>query len=221
MTTITTRVNNTTELSYEEGDDNVSRDIGTKSGAYEADLDDNRATYECTGTWDFTLPVADDMIYDGVNSSMADDYEVTVTNVGTGDITAITQGADTLDGVAATGDFVIPRNESYTFKVNAGKDGFIVTACVVDRIYAGYINGTSVGSSELPANWSAADDGTGQYTITHNLGTARYSATATVLSGSPYFVIIPFLVNNSITFKVYNLTPALADASFSWIIKKW
>lgn len=221
MTTITTRVNNTTELSYEEGDDNVAQDIGTKPGAYEADLDDNRTTYECTGTWDFTLPVADDMIYDGVNSSMADDYEVTVTNVGTGDITAITQGADTLDGVAATGDFVIPRNESYTFKVNAGKDGFIVKDCVVDRTYAGNINGTSVGSSQLPAGWTVNDDGTGQYTITHSLGTTRYSATATVVAGSPYIATIALLGNNTITFKVYTRLGVLVDAFACWIIKKW
>lgn len=130
MTTIVTRTNKTTELNYANGDANISRDILTAVADPTPGLAHNRSVYECTGTFNFTLPLADDMIYDGVNSSLADDYEITVKNVSTGTITVKTSSPDTLDGVAATGDQDIIENQAFKYKVNNAKNGWVSVAKV-------------------------------------------------------------------------------------------
>ena len=217
MTTITTRVNKTSELSYEEGDDNVSRDVGTKSGAYTADIDDNRTTYECTGSWDFTLPVASAIVNPAVTFN--DDYEVTVTNVGVGTITAKTQGTDTLDGLAQPGDFRVQAGASYTFKVNAGKDGYIINKGR-ESLYAGRVTSTTI-SSTLPAGWSASTSATGIYTVTHSLGLAssQYAVCLTVHSSSGTYQYVARNTSvgpNSFNYTVERVdgTDAALDCSF-------
>ena len=201
MTTITTRVNKTTELSYAEGDDNVAQDVGTKSGAYTADIDDNRTTYECTGTWAFELPVAAVIVNPAV--TLNDDYEVTVTNVGTDVVTVTTQGTDTVDGLAQPGDFRVQAGASYTFKVNAGKDGYIINKGR-ESLYAGRVTPVLIGGATLPAGWSAANPGTGAYTITHSLGLAssQYAVVLTIqnASGNPYLVKTTSIGPNSFSY---------------------
>ena len=120
MTTITTRTNKTTELSYAEGDDNISRDVQTKAGTYTADIDDNRSVFECTGTWDFTLALSSTMV-----AANADDYEITIKNVSTGVITVKPTGADTFDGGVTT--FTLAEDAVATFKVTAATNGYIIT----------------------------------------------------------------------------------------------
>lgn len=130
MTTITTRVNKTSELTYAQGDDNVSRDVKTAvADPAPIVFDDNRAVYECTGTFDFTLISATSMIAPAA-SALADDFEITIKNVSTGIITVKTTAPDTLDGVAATGDKAIAAGEAFTYKVNDAKDGWISVAKV-------------------------------------------------------------------------------------------
>ena len=47
----------------------------------------------------------------------------------------------------------------------------------VNSGYAGYVNSDGT-AGHLPSGWSSSTTGTGQYTVTHNLGTANYSAIA-------------------------------------------
>lgn len=119
MTTITTRTNKAAELSYAEGDDNISRDVQTKAGAYTADIDDNRSVFECTGTWDFTLALSSTMV-----AANADDYEITIKNVSTGVITVKPTGADTFDGGVTT--FTLAEDAVATFKVTAATNGYLI-----------------------------------------------------------------------------------------------
>ena len=139
MTTITTRNNKNSELTYTEGDNNFSRDLKTAvADPAPIDITDNRTTYECTGTFDFTLVAASTLIQPTA-LAYADDFEITIKNVGTGVITVKTTG-DTLDGVAATGDQAIEANESFTYKVNDAVDGWISTA----KVSANALNSTAV-----------------------------------------------------------------------------
>ena len=221
MTTITTRVNKTTELSYGEGDDNVAQDIGTKSGAYTADIDDNRTTYECTGTWAFELPVASAIVNPAVTFN--DDYEVTVTNVGTDVVTVTTQGTDTVDGLAQPGDFRVQAGASYTFKVNAGKDGYIINKGR-ESLYAGRVSGSNpVSSSTLPAGWSAATSGTGVYTVTHSLGLAssQYAVCLTIHDSTGTFQYVSGNVSvgpNTFTYTLERVDGTNANLGCSFIM---
>ena len=129
MTTITTRTNKDSELTYAEGDANIDLDIHTEAMPYTADADDNRAVVECTGTGDFTLPVATTII-DPQIATPWNDYQVTIKNTGAGVVTVKTQSTDTLDGVAATGDQAINPNEAFTYKVNVAEDGYVAIAKV-------------------------------------------------------------------------------------------
>jgi hypothetical protein len=205
MTTITTRDNKTSELSYDEGDANTDLDVGTKSGAYEAVEDDNRKTYECTSTWDFTLPVAATIVNPPTTNN--NDYEVTVANVGVGTITVKTQGADTLDGLAATGDLEVPSGASYTFKVNAGLDGYIVKNAR-QSLYAGRVT-SSTTSSTLPAGWSASTSATGVYTITHNLG----------LASSQYAVVLTVHYSTGV-YQIVARTTSIGPNSFHYTVER-
>ena len=126
MTTITTRNNLGASLSYTQGDDNVSRDIVAQGGTYTADIDDNRAVYECTTTFDFTLADATSML-----AANADDYEITIKNTGAGVITVKPTGADTIDGAAS---YTLAVGVSATFKVNTASDGYISLAAASDAV---------------------------------------------------------------------------------------
>jgi len=139
MTTIVTRNNKNSELTYTEGDNNFSRDLKTAvADPAPIDITDNRTTYECTGTFDFTLVAASTLIQPTA-LAYADDFEITIKNVGTGVITVKTTG-DTLDGVAATGDQAISANECFTYKVNDAVDGWISTA----KVSANALSATAV-----------------------------------------------------------------------------
>lgn len=63
------------------------------------------------------------------------------------------------------------------FKIIWKDQPYFVPTGKIAPSYAGYVNldGTA---GNLPAGWTSSRTGTGQYTITHNLGTANYSALA-------------------------------------------
>jgi len=126
MTTITTRTNSGAELTYGQGDANLDLDIKTAAADPSAGVDDNRAVYECTGTFNFTLPAAATIVNPPTTNN--NDFQVTVKNVSTGVITVKTSGADTLDGVAAPGNFTIAEDAVATFQVNNATDGYVITS---------------------------------------------------------------------------------------------
>ena len=131
MTTIVTRTNKTTELLYAEGDANLNLDVIAASVDPGIGLESNRSTYECTSTFNFTLPLASSMISPTPGSTAkCNDYRVTIKNAGSGTITVKTTSPNTLDGVAATGDQAILPNEAFEYQVNFGKDGWISTSKV-------------------------------------------------------------------------------------------
>lgn len=137
MTTITTRVNKDSELSYGEGDDNIDLDIKTKGADYTALADDNRSVIEYTGTWTLTLPVAA-VIVAPTTTEPWNDYQVTVKNAGSGVITVARSGTDTIDGSATS--VLIDPDEAYTYKVNAGKTGYLS----VGKVSANAISSSAV-----------------------------------------------------------------------------
>lgn len=137
MTTITTRINKDSELTFSEGDANTDIDAKAAAADPSAGSDDNRATYECTGTFNFTLPEASVIVDPGVTKPW-NDYEVTIKNIGTGFITVLTTGTDTLDGIAAPGGTGISPGSVVTYKVNNGKTGYISNSGISPKfLFAG------------------------------------------------------------------------------------
>lgn len=128
MTTIVTRVNKTSELTYLQGDDNIDLDIHTEAMPYTADIDDNRTVIQGTGTGDFTLPDAATIVDPA--GTFNNDWQVTIKNAGVGVITVKTQGTDTLDLVAASGDKEVAVGEAFTYKVNTAENGYLSIAKV-------------------------------------------------------------------------------------------
>ena len=124
MTTVTTRVNKTSELTYGEGDANIDLDVKAKAVTHLALLDDNRAVYECSGTFNFTLDAIATLLTPA--STFNNDFTITIKNAGSGIITVLTTGADTLDGIVAPGTKAIPPGKAYEYKANAAGDGWLL-----------------------------------------------------------------------------------------------
>lgn len=54
--------------------------------------------------------------------------------------------------------------------------------------YAGYLNnGTAV---LLPTGWTSGKNGTGDYTVTHNLGTTNYAVAVTAVANADYLCML-------------------------------
>lgn len=68
-------------------------------------------------------------------------------------------------------------------------------------IYAGYVNSDGT-AGNLPTGWTSSKTGTGQYTITHNLNTAKYTANATAYA--------------TVAFPKYNAVN-VNDVQFVWL----
>ena len=190
MTTLTSRVNKTSELTFAEGDDNFERDILAISGTYTADIDDNRTVYQCTSTFNFTLPDAASML-----AANANDYEVTVKNIGTGVITVLTTGTDTLDGAAAPGTFLVTPRQVITFKVNATPDGWESTSgsIIQSLSFALTDNGTATSLAvDFAANFMQK--------ITGGAGNFTFTSTTYAVGASVEILFVANATSRTLTF---------------------
>lgn len=89
--------------------------------------------------------------------------------------------------------------------------------------YAGHVayEDTFTGSGQffLPTGWTATQQSTGSYLITHNLGTALYSfvASATQSTNEKVFPVInPF--NDSVEVNWFDINGAFTDTSFNFVL---
>lgn len=90
----------------------------------------------------------------------------------------------------------------------------LVNKPTVPVIYGGIINST-VANSTLPTGWSASKLGTGDYVVTHNLGTANYSIVATTYT---YVVSLGTVDSNTFEVLVTNLSGTATDANVNFIL---
>ena len=186
MTTITTRVNKTTELNYGEGDANIDRDVITAaSDPGQTNGSDNRSVYECTGTFNFTIPQSDLIVLSPPTVGQPwNDYSVTIKNIGSGVITVKTRGTDTLDGAIAPGNQIINANEAFKYVVNNGRTGYISTG----KVSANAVSATAVIGDNLLIRGDGALRGAQASGITVSdanslTGVASITASGTITGG--------------------------------------
>lgn len=76
-------------------------------------------------------------------------------------------------------------------------------------------DGTAI---SLPTGWSSAKTGTGQYTVTHNLGHTVYAVALTSLDNNLSTVNLKAINNNTFTLITWNNTPTNTDLPFSFVL---
>lgn len=97
----------------------------------------------------------------------------------------------------------------------------IITQTVFKRIFGGGVasNG-SVTHAIFPNSWSATKDATGEYTITHNLGTTEYVPIATCLeiTSTPRIFNFETVGANTFTVTTWADDGTAADAAFWFLV---
>ena len=84
-------------------------------------------------------------------------------------------------------------------------------------IYGGSVTSAGAASTPFPAGWSVSHIATGQYTITHNLGTSSYAITAMCQTGGKQ-IIYQNLANNSVDIWTFNASGTGTDSSFNFLL---
>jgi len=87
----------------------------------------------------------------------------------------------------------------------------------VPSVNYGYVNsGASMGTN--PSGYSVSSGGTGIYTVTHNLGTTAYAVTCTARASTVKNISVSARNSNSFTVRIANLSDALEDNDFMFIL---
>ncbi|MGE0289643.1 MAG: hypothetical protein AB7I42_25855, partial [Bradyrhizobium sp.] len=123
--------------------------------------------------------------------------------------------------VSTTGTQTL-TNKTLTTPAISGAPSFTAPVSTKEAlgIYAGTVtsSGTVVA---LPTGWSSSRTGTGQYTVTHNLGAASYVVVATVeytITDGGERIITVQRSTNSFTLGVYGGDGNFRDHAFSFIV---
>jgi hypothetical protein len=86
-----------------------------------------------------------------------------------------------------------------------------------DRVYGGYVYAAGT-ALLLPAGWTSAKTSTGAYTVTHNLGTTRYSIVATA-AGATFGACSVYAINaNDFHLSIVSMGASLQDTDFTFIL---
>lgn len=97
---------------------------------------------------------------------------------------------------------------------------FTTKAQLDAKAYGGVVNSTG-GAIYLPSGWSSAKTGTGQYTITHNLGTTNYGVVPTIVGNTgAYSSITSNGANTFIVGTNTTSTQVAADNAFSFVVAR-
>ena len=146
-----------------------------------------------------------------------DNFSVTLKNTNSATAT-ITPTTDNIDG--ATG-LSLAQHESITLQTNAADDEWHVKSSR-DAIYAGRVPAALIGGATLPAGWSAANPGTGAYTITHSLGLAstQYAVVLTIAdsSGNTYLAKTTSIGTDSFSYVTEREDGTNVDVGHSFIM---
>lgn len=86
--------------------------------------------------------------------------------------------------------------------------------------YYGYVNSNGTEGTPFPSGWSSSNDGTGLYTVTHNLDTTSYSVTVSPVGSALKFASIQVRGLDSFQVRVANASVALEDNPFMFILTR-
>lgn len=101
-------------------------------------------------------------------------------------------------------------------KVNPTGTGIIFSSTGIS--YGGVVLSGGTAGTPFPAGWSVAHTGTGDYTITHNLGTTNYTFVGTLFANTGAIITFNQQNSNTMEILVKDLTGTLVDRTFSFIV---
>lgn len=84
-------------------------------------------------------------------------------------------------------------------------------------IYSGMVVSGGTAGSFFPSGWTVTDDGTGHYTVTHNLGTTSYSVVANAVAEGLLTTIYSHL-SDSFDIVIVNLSNSPTDSDLYFIL---
>lgn len=83
--------------------------------------------------------------------------------------------------------------------------------------YSGAVASGGTAGTPFPSGWSVAKNSTGNYTVTHNLGTSSYVVVATIKSGGKQ-ILNSDISNNTFDILTYNASGSAVDGAFGFIL---
>lgn len=87
-------------------------------------------------------------------------------------------------------------------------------------VYGGVVLSGGTAGTPFPTGWTVAHTGTGDYTITHNLGTTNYTFTGTLFANTGAIITFNTQNTNTLEVLVKDLSGNLTDRTFSFIVVK-
>jgi len=106
------------------------------------------------------------------------------------------------------------------------QDGISTTRTIVNKGYpqpviigAGFVNAGGTAGTVFPSDWTVTSIGTGQYRITHNLGTTDYAVVLTPLAGTTREFSVQVQNINFFETRFYNnATTSLTNTDHSFLL---
>ena len=86
-------------------------------------------------------------------------------------------------------------------------------------VFAGYVDSAGDEGSPFPTNWTSQKDATGQYKITHNLGSSAY-AVGTIADDTTAFLVLTGKMDNEFQIWTYDSSSTLANRGFYFLLAK-
>lgn len=84
--------------------------------------------------------------------------------------------------------------------------------------YPGVVLSGGTAGTPFPSGWSVAHTGTGDYTITHSLGTSNYALTCTLFAATNLFININNQNTNTVEVFIKNASGTATDATFHFLL---
>lgn len=85
-------------------------------------------------------------------------------------------------------------------------------------VYPGAVLSGGTAGTPFPSGWSVSHTGTGDYTITHNLGTTNYSFAGTLFASTGAIITLNTQNSNDMEILVKTTAGASVDRTFSFIV---
>ncbi len=106
------------------------------------------------------------------------------------------------------------------YHTHNGVDSFLITTSSTPAYSIAYpgIVGSGGTSVLLPTGWTSAKQATGDYLITHNLGTTDYAVSSIIWNSSQATVFIADQQANTLNLYIKTTADAFADHQFSFTI---
>lgn len=85
--------------------------------------------------------------------------------------------------------------------------------------YSGRVDSGGAAGTPFPTGWTSVKNSTGNYTVTHNLGTTAYAPVVSAVGSTAVTARVPGINANNVQVYTTDSAGSLVDSAFSFIIK--